>query len=83
MLWKSHSNLGLKSDVGAPTRPTELTPGQGHPISKVQDTLHRPLRSADDLGNEEPVPSLRSQRTCRALQGLKLLDGVLALVPAG
>ena len=66
MLWKSHSNLGLKSDVGSPTRPTELTPGQGHSISKVQDTVHRPLRSADDLGNEEPVPSLRSQRTCRA-----------------
>ena len=64
-------NLGLKSDVGSSTRPTELTPGQGHSISKVQDTVHRPLRSAEDLGNEEPVPLLRSQRTCR---GLRLLD---------
>lgn len=29
---------------------------QGHSISKVQDSVHRPLRNAEDLGNEEPVP---------------------------
>ena len=75
--------LGSQIWCGVSTPANWTDSGQGHSISKVQDTVHRPLRSADDLGNEEPVPSLRSQRTCRALQGLKLLDGVLALVPAG
>eukprot|EP00435_Cladocopium_sp_Y103_P064226 s679_g25.t3 len=44
-IWEDEQNSGK----------TWVRATQGHSISKVQDTVHRPLRSADDLGNEEPV----------------------------
>eukprot|EP00435_Cladocopium_sp_Y103_P049397 s394_g14.t2 len=73
-IWEDEQNSGK----------TWIRATQGHSISKVQDTVHRPLRSADDLGNEEPVPSLCRLKTmgrnhihmCMGLPGTGVISGM-------